>query len=113
MIVIDSGDNSKVPHSTPQLIHLDSHEEVDGSNQEIPNYQKKPEVKLTQMNAEPDTTVEIDSQAKETTPSKILTKLTGTTKRKASSPMKSPPLKNCLTHILATTLDLCDLGNLR
>ena len=90
MIVID---NSTVPHSTPQLIYLESHEEVDASNQEIPNYQKKPEVKLTQRNAEPDTTVEIDSQAKETTPTKILTKLTGTAKRKASSPMKSPPLK--------------------
>ena len=37
--------------------------------------------------------MEIDSQAKEPTPIKILTKLTGTAKRKASSPMKSPPPK--------------------
>ena len=93
LIDLDSGDNNTVPHSTPPLIYLDSHEELDTSNQEILNYHKNPEVKLIQRNAEPDTTVEIDSQAKEPTPIKILTKLTGTAKRKASSPMKSPPPK--------------------
>ena len=45
LIDLDSGDNNTVPHSTPPLIYLDSHEEVDTGNQEILNYHKNPEVK--------------------------------------------------------------------
>ena len=93
LIDLDSGYNITVPNPTPPLIILDSHEEVDTSNQEIPNYQKNPEMKLTQTNAEPDTMADMESQAKELTPIKIRTKLTGTAKKKASSPMKSPPPK--------------------
>ena len=93
VIDLDSGDSNTVPNSTPPLIYLDSLEEVDSSKQEKHKFQKSPEVKPSDMNTEPDTTVEIDTQAKEPTPTKIPTKLTGAAKRKASSPMKSPPIK--------------------
>ena len=94
----DPSDNNTVPNSTPPLIYLDSLEEVDSSKQEKHKSQKSPEVKPSHLNTEPDTTVEIDTQTKEPTCTKISIKLTATATRKASSPMKSPPPKK-LTDI--------------
>ena len=63
------------------------------NNQGIPNFPENPGAKLTEKNAEHDSMADMENQLKEPASTKIKNKLSGTAKRKASSPVKSPPPK--------------------
>ena len=93
LIDLDSGDNSADPQMTPQLIFLDSHEEVEKTNKEIPIPPENARMESTEKSAEPAITTETEKQQQDSAPTNIKPKLSGTAKRKASSPMKSPPSK--------------------
>ena len=79
-IDLDSGDNDRDPQVTPQLVFLDTHEEAEKMNQETPFPLENPGGEPTEKSVEPD-------------PINKKPKLSGTAKRKASSPVKSPPPK--------------------
>ena len=79
-IDLDSGDNDRDPQVTQQLVFLDTHEEAEKMNQETPFPLENPGGEPTEKSVEPD-------------PINKKPKLSGTAKRKASSPVKSPPPK--------------------
>ena len=93
LIDLDSGDNSADPHITPQLIFLDSLDEVEKINQEVPISPENPRTELTEKSAEPATTTELEKQLQDFAPIITKPKLSGTAKRKASSLVKSPHSK--------------------
>ena len=84
---LDSEDNNTTFHPNPTLTFLDSHEEADKVNKEIPSTEQ------TEKIADPITIAETEKQQLEVTPAKTTAKLSGNAKRKASSPVKSPPSK--------------------
>ena len=53
LIDLDSGDNSTDPHITPQLIFLDSNEEAEKINQEVPISPENLRMEPTEKCAEP------------------------------------------------------------
>ena len=93
LIDLDSGDNSVDPQITPQLNFLDSHEEAEKKNQEVPISPENPRMEPTEKSAEPAITAETEKQQLDSAPTNTKLKLSGTAKRKASSPVKSPPSK--------------------
>ena len=92
-IDLDSGDNSTDPHITPQLIFLGSHEEAEKIKQEVPISPENPRMEPTENSAKPVIMTETEKQQLDSAPTKTKAKLSGTAKRKASSPVKSPPSK--------------------
>ena len=93
LIDLDSGGNSADPQITPQLIFLDSPEEVEKINQEVPISPENPRMKPIEKSAEPTITTETGKQQQDSALTNIKPKLSGTAKRKASSSVKSPPSK--------------------
>ena len=93
LIDLDSGDNSTDSHLTPPLIFLDSHEEAEKNNKELSISPENPRTEPTEKIAEPVTMAETEKQQLDPASTKIKAKLSGTAKRKASSPLKSPPSK--------------------
>ena len=93
LIDFDSGDNSTNPHKTPQLIFLDSHEKAEKINQEVPISPENPRMEPTEKSAELVIMAETEKQQLDSAPTKTKAKLSGTAKRKASSPVKPPPSK--------------------
>ena len=89
----DSGDNSTNPPINPQLIFLDSHEEAEKINQEVQISPENPRMEPTENSAEPVIMAETEEQQLDSAHTKTKAKLSGTAKRKASSPVKSPPSK--------------------
>ena len=96
LIDLDSGDNSTDPHITPQLIFLDSHEEAEKINQEVPISPENPRMEPTENSAEPVIMAKTEKQRLDSAPTKTKAKLSGTAQRKASSPVKSKPSKKLL-----------------
>ena len=96
LIDLDSGDNSTDPHITPQLIFPDSHEEAEKINQEVPISPENTRMEHTENSAELVITAETEEQQLDSAPDKTKAKLSGTAKRKASSPVKSLPSKKLL-----------------
>ena len=96
LIDLDSGDNSVDPQITPQLIFLDSHEDAEKINQEVPISPENPKMERTEKSAEPAIMAETEKQKLYSAPTNTKPKLSGTAKRKASSPVKSPPSKKLL-----------------
>ena len=94
-IDIDSGDVIPDQRATSPLVQVDSHEEADKSQSEPTNTNQILEENnpINFQITEPHTRTDIENQSKNRTPTKspFKTKLTGMAKRKASSPMKSPP----------------------
>ena len=93
MINLDSGDNERDSQATPQLILLDTREEGNEATQEMPVPSENPGGKFPKSTGEQTTMAEMGPKqilSDRTTKSQ---KLSGTAKRKASSPMKSPPSK--------------------
>ena len=93
LIDLGSANNNTTSHLNPPLIFLDSHEEADKSNKELPVFPENPSTEQTEKIADPITIAETEKQQIEVTPTKTTAKLSGTAKRKASSPVKSPPYK--------------------
>ena len=93
LIDLDSEDNNATSHLNPPLIFLDSHEEADKGNQELPISPKNPSTEQTEKIADPTKIAETEKQQLDVTSTKTTAKLSGTAKRKASSPVKSPPSK--------------------
>ena len=93
LIDLDAEDINTTSHSNPPLIFLDSHEEPDKGNKERAISFENPSTEQTEKIAEPTTIAETEKQQPEVTSTKTTAKLSGTAKRKASSPVKSPPSK--------------------
>ena len=93
LIDFDSGDNSTASHQTPPLIFLDSHEEADKDDKELPISPEKPRTEPTEKIADSVTIAKTEKQQLDPTSTKTKPKLSCTAKRKASSPVKSPPYK--------------------
>ena len=62
LVDLDSGENSADPQITPQLIFLDSPEEVEKINQEVPISPENPRMKPIEKSAEPTITTETGKQ---------------------------------------------------
>ena len=92
LIDLDSEDNN-TSHPNPPLIFLDSHEEADKGNKDLPIPLENPSTEQTEKIAHPITIAETEKQQPEVNSTKTTAKLSGTAKRKASSPVKSPPSK--------------------
>ena len=93
LIDLDSGDNDRDPHVTPQLVFLDTHEEAEKVNQETPFPSENPGGEPTEKSVEPVAMAVAENQQLDPTPITKKPKLSGTAKRKASFPVKSPPSK--------------------
>ena len=93
LIDFDAEDNNTTSHSNPPLTFLDSHEEADKGNKERPNSFENPSTEQTEKIADPITIAETEKQQPEVSSTKTTAKMSGTAKRKASSPVKSPPSK--------------------
>ena len=93
LIVLDAEDNNITSHPNPPLTFLDSHEEADNGNKERTISFENPSIEQTEKIADPITIAETEKQQPEATSSKTTAKLSGTAKKKASSPVKSPPSK--------------------
>ena len=93
LIDIDAENNNTTFHPNPPLIFLDSHEETDKGNKELPISLESPSTEQTEKIADPITIAETEKQQSEVTSTKVTAKLSGTAKRKASSSVKSSPSK--------------------
>ena len=93
LIDLDSGDNSTASQLTPPLIFLDSHEEAEKSNKELPISPENPGTESTEKISEPVIMAETKKPQLNPAPTKTKAKLSGTAKSKASSPVKTPPFK--------------------
>ena len=93
LIDLDSGDNDRDPQVTPQLVFLDTNEEAEKVNQETPFPPENPGGQPTEKSVEPVAMSEAENQQLDSDRIKKKPKLSGTAKRKASSPVKSPPSK--------------------
>ena len=93
LIDLDSGNNDRDPQVTPQLVFLDTHEEDEKVIQETPFPSENPGGEPTEKSVEPVAMAEVENQQLDPAPINKKTKLSGTAKRKASSPVKSPPSK--------------------
>ena len=93
LIDLDSGDNSADSQITPQLIFLDSHVEAEKTNQEVPISPENPRMEPAEKSSEPTIMAETEKQKLDSASTNKKPKLSGTAKRKASSPVKSPPSK--------------------
>ena len=93
LIDLDSGDNGVDPQVTPQLVLLDSHDEAEKANQEAPIPPENPGGEPIEKSDEPVVLSEAENQQMDPVPINKKPKLSGTAKRKASSPLKSPPSK--------------------
>ena len=93
LIDLDSGDNERDLHVTPQLVLLDTMEETNQPNQEKPRFPENPGRESTEISVEPSTMAEAESKQPYSDLATKKPKLSGTAKRKASSPTKSPPSK--------------------
>ena len=93
LIDLDSGENDRDPRVTPQLVFLDTNEEDDQANQETSFLPENPGEEPTEMSAEPIAIAEAENQQSYPDLTTKKPKLSGTAKRKASSPVKSPPSK--------------------
>ena len=91
LIDLDSGDNGVEPQVTPQLVFLDSYDEAEKANQEGPIPPENPGGEPIGKSDEPVVMSEAENQ--QIDPINKKPKLSGTAKRKASSPVKSPPSK--------------------
>ena len=93
LIDLDSRDNERDPQVTPQLVFLDIIEEANQANQEKPFLPENPGGEFTATSVEPIAMAEAESKQPYSDLATKKPKLSGTAKRKASSPMKSPPPK--------------------
>ena len=93
LIDLDSGNNDRDPQVTPQLVFLDTHEEDEKVIQETPFPSENPGGEPTEKSVEPVALAEVENQQLDPAPINKKPKLSGTAKRKASSPVKSPPSK--------------------
>ena len=93
LIDLDAEDKNTTSHPNPSLIFLNSHEETDKGNKKLPISLENPSTEQTEKISDPITIAETEKQQSEVTSTKITAKLSGTAKRKASSPVKSPPSK--------------------
>ena len=93
LIDLDSGDNDRDPQVTPQLVFLDTNEEAEKVNQETPFPPENPGGEPTEKSVEPVAMAEAENQQLDPDLINKKPKLSGTAKRKASSPVKSPPSK--------------------
>ena len=93
LIDLDSGDNERDPQVTPQLVFLDTIEEANQANQEKPFLPENPGGEPTETSVEPIAMAEAETKQPYTDLATKKPKLSGTAKRKASSPVKSPPSK--------------------
>ena len=93
LIDLDSGHNDRDPQVTPQLVFLDTTDEADQANQETPFFPENPGGEPTEMSVEPIAMAEAENQQSYPDLTTKKPKLSGTAKRKASSPVKSPPSK--------------------
>ena len=78
---------------TPQLVLLDSYDEAEKGNQEAPIPPENPGGEQIGNSDEPVVMSEAENQQIDPVPMNKKPKLSGTVKRKASSPVKSPPSK--------------------
>ena len=93
LIDLDSGDNDRDPQVTPKLVFLETNEEADQANQEKPFFPENPGGEPTEMSVEPIAIAEAENKQSYTDLTTKKPKMSGTAKRKASSPVKSPPSK--------------------
>ena len=93
LIDLDSGDNERDIQVTPQLVLLDTMEEANQPNQEKPLLPENPAREFTEISVEPIAMAEAESKQLYSDLATKKPKLSGTAKRKASSPTKSPPSK--------------------
>ena len=93
LIDLDSGDNERDLQATPQLILLDTMEEANKASQEMPFLPENPGGEFSQTTEELIAMAETQSKQIHSDRTTKTQKLSGTAKRKASSPMKSPPSK--------------------
>ena len=93
LIDLDSGDNERDLQVTPQLVLLDTMEEANQPNQEKPLLPENPGREFTEISVEPIAMAEVESKQLHSDLATKKPKLSGTAKRKASSPTKSPPSK--------------------
>ena len=93
MIDLDSGDNERDSQAIPQLIHLDTMEEANKACIEMPFLPENPGGEFSKSAEEPIAMAGTESKQIHPDRTTKTQKLSGTAKRKASSPMKSPPAK--------------------
>ena len=93
LINLDSSDKDRDPQVTPQLIFLDTKKEAEQVNQETPFLPENSGGEPTEKSVEPIAMAEAENQ--QLYPDLITKKpkLSGTAKKKASYPVKSPPSK--------------------
>ena len=94
LIDLDAEDNNTTSHPNSPLIFLDSHEEADKDNKDRPISFENPITEQIEKISHPITIAGTEEQQPEVISIKTTAKLSGTAKRKASSPVKSPPSKN-------------------
>ena len=92
-IPLIAGDNERDSQVNPQLVFLDTIEEANQANQEKPFLPENPGGEPTETSVEPIAMAEAESKQPYTDLATKKPKLSGTAKRKASSPVKSPPSK--------------------
>ena len=93
LIDLDSSDNERDSQAIPQLILLDTMEEANKASQKMPFLPENPGGEFSKSTEEPIAMAGTESKQIHSDRTTKTQKLSGTAKRKASSPMKSPPSK--------------------